>query len=505
MKSILEFIEEKIITARGHVNPHIAKRYEAWFKENNFKDELNIILNLTNFLPEDAPFKERIYCIRNNITDRVKCMLPTCNNDTNFHNSVYQQYCSIECRSLSEETKIKTKNTCIEKYGADNISKSNFGRKKISESLKGNKKTIIANKTIVYNRHKENFHAKAKNANLEIKSYSAEINGEDRILKCKECENEFKLGDFKFLSNGLRCPFCLPKRESKLELIICKFLKDLGVDYLRNDRKTFGCEIDILIPEFKLGIEIDGILWHSFGKSKYSYLNNYEKENKNHLLEKRNILKEEGYTLLRFTDIEINNPVKLEIIKSFINGKLGLHKKIFARKCELRSISQSELNSFLENNHLIGPINSKIKYGLFHNNELVMIASFGKKRFSKTNDWELYRLCSKNNYTIVGGFSKLIKRFKKDYPTEKLYSFIDMRFSTGKGFEKIGFKIESYSPPNYFYFNRKTKDFKKRYQAQKHKLSTFLEFFDENLSETENMYNHDYRKFYDCGNIVMYY
>ena len=41
-----------------------------------------------------------------------------------------------------------------------------------------------------------------------------------------------------------------------------------------------------------------------------------------------------------------------------------------------------------------------------------------------------------------------------------------------------------------------------RDRFQKHKLKDLLETFDERLTEEENMLENDYRKIYDCGNLV---
>ena len=37
---------------------------------------------------------------------------------------------------------------------------------------------------------------------------------------------------------------------------------------------------------------------------------------------------------------------------------------------------------------------------------------------------------------------------------------------------------------------------------QNHKLKDLLETLDERLTEEENMFENDYRKIYDCGNLV---
>jgi hypothetical protein len=38
----------------------------------------------------------------------------------------------------------------------------------------------------------------------------------------------------------------------------------------------------------------------------------------------------------------------------------------------------------------------------------------------------------------------------------------------------------------------------------KHKLKNLLDIFDETLSETQNMRNNGYRKYYDCGSLKVY-
>lgn len=499
-----KFIDTNLITSRGHVNPHICKAPEKWFRRNNSLDVLKSIIVRTAFLDKDVLFKERIFCIRNDINSAITCARPGCNNSTNFHNSMskYQNYCSMTCRSNSEDVKEKTKKTCMDKFGADNISKSETGRKLLSNSLKGNEKTILANKRINFERNYKTASKKIKDANLAVVKFDPRFNGPDKILKCNVCEEDFRLGDYPFLTNGLRCPFCFPKRESAVELKICHFLDELGIKYIRNDRKTFGVEVDILILESKLAIEVDGVLWHSFGTSKYSYIDNAASENKNVHLRKNEILTEHGFTLLRFTDLEIKNDTKFAIIKSLILGKIGKHKKIFARKCKIETISQQQLSEFLDKNHLNGSSKAPTRFGLFYGELLVMVISFGKRRFAKSDAHELYRLCSLRDHTIVGGFSKLLSHSKRVIETDIL-SFIDRRFSDGRGFKAVGFELVRATPPNYFYWHHKTGVVFNRYKAQKHKLKTLLgDSFKADLTETQNMYNSGYRKFYDCGNYV---
>ena len=131
--------------------------------------------------------------------------------------------------------------------------------------------------------------------------------------------------------------------------------------------------------------------------------------------------------------------------------------------------------------------------------------TFGKSRYGKNYDWELLRFCNKKYTSVIGGASKLFKHFTKSN-TGIIVSYADMRRSTGNLYDTLGFELSHISEPNYWYWNKK-KDLilESRIKYQKHKLGNILEEYDANLTESENMYNNDYRKIYDCGNQVWEY
>lgn len=79
-------------------------------------------------------------------------------------------------------------------------------------------------------------------------------------------------------------------------------------------------------------------------------------------------------------------------------------------------------------------------------------------------------------------------------------SYAIHRFSQGKIYELLGFKLDKISKPNYWYIRKD--EIKSRVQCQKHKLSKILKKFDENMSEDENMKANGYMRIYDCGNRV---
>ncbi|MBR4316363.1 MAG: hypothetical protein IKP65_05305 [Alphaproteobacteria bacterium] len=132
---------------------------------------------------------------------------------------------------------------------------------------------------------------------------------------------------------------------------------------------------------------------------------------------------------------------KQEIVKDRIKSILDIYdKKIYARKCEIKEIDIQTSNEFLETNHLQGKDNSSIRLGLFYENELISVMTFSKPRFNKHFNYELLRFASKTGYKVVGGASKLLEAFKRQYKGS-IISYADRRYSNGRLYETIGFEL----------------------------------------------------------------
>jgi len=311
--------------------------------------------------------------------------------------------------------------------------------------------------------------------------------------KCLRCNSVIKTD--KINPHSIFCE-CLKHRSSYEDEIIdwLKSIKDFNIiknsPFYENEKLKF--EIDIYLPDFKIGIDFHGVYWHS---EIYKDKNYHQKKFK--------FFKEQGIFLIQVFENEW--VVKSKIIKSIILSKLGHTNKIFARKCTVSLISQKELKIFLEENHIQGFIGAKIKIGLKYKNELVMVATFGKNRFKKDNEYELLRLCSKCGITVTGGFAKLLNYLKINYNISSLVSFVDVRLFSGNGYRNVGFEQVELTKPNYFYFKKFDSNYTlhNRIKFQKHKLYKKLDIFDETLSEHKNMLNNGYLRIFDAGNIKM--
>ncbi len=296
---------------------------------------------------------------------------------------------------------------------------------------------------------------------------------------------------------GQGCPMCTILSSSQ-EIEICKLLDNFNIQYIQSDRTILGGkELDIYIQSHNLAIEFNGIYWHSEGNGKgRSYHLNKTKE-----CSDRNI------QLLHIFENEWDNHIKKEIWKSIIINKLGIcSQKIFARKCTINEVDNKTVKQFLLNNHLQGHTPSSINIGLYYENELVSLMTFGKSRYNKSYQYELIRFCNKLNTLVTGGASKIFKYFIRNYNPDSLISYADMRYSNGTLYENLGFiKLKS-STPNYFYFHKSNKlKLMSRVQFQKHKLNDKLELFDTSMTEYQNMLNNGYDRIWDCGNGVYEY
>ena len=104
---------------------------------------------------------------------------------------------------------------------------------------------------------------------------------------------------------------------------------------------------------------------------------------------------------------------KPQVVESMIRNLLHKNtERIFARKCDIRCVSGEDAYTFISANHRQPGVHSKVRLGLYYNNELVSIMTFGKMRHtlgSNSEDlsdcWELVRFCNKLNTSVVGGAS----------------------------------------------------------------------------------------------------
>ena len=281
---------------------------------------------------------------------------------------------------------------------------------------------------------------------------------------------------------------------SLVEKEISAYLHFLNVSHTTGDWDLLETkEIDIYIPAYKLAIEVNGLYWHSWSPG------DAKPEFKNKHLEKTLALSTIGIELLHVTDFEWKH--KQEIVKNIIKSKLNLNKKIYARKCKLAQITRAEEKLFLTEYHLQGYVPSHTAWGLYLDDQLLQIVTVGKPRYAKQYDLEILRLCTAKNTTVVGGLSRLIRAIKTYYGSnKKIITYCDRDKSHGRGYLAAGFLLESITGPSYCWTDGNVPI--NRQKCQKKNLLRWLPSFDVQLSESSNMFNAKYRRYWNCGNYI---
>jgi hypothetical protein len=147
-----------------------------------------------------------------------------------------------------------------------------------------------------------------------------------------------------------------------------------------------------------------------------------------------------------------------EKVQSRLYSQFEKTTRIHGRETIVKSINNEELVAFLSKNHLNVPLKAKYKYGLFKENDLLAVMSFSKSRAIKRDgiayrSFELLRFCSKLNYTVVGGFSKLLNHFILKLSPDDIMTYVDKDWSDGSAYEQAGFQLEGQLKSMIFYLD----------------------------------------------------
>lgn len=392
----------------------------------------------------------------------------------------------------SDCIKAKVAQTCSERYGTRNYGSSNeaiFNR--VSDPLKFDK--FLQFKSDVRDYIETNFKKPtlwdiADNIGVTISTVSYYVN-------LNSCQDLIKYR-----------PLLM---EDQVYKFVCNICKDYNVE--RHNRTAIApFEIDIYIPELKLGFEVNPTYTHN---SSISTIWSNKIIDRNYHKNKTVACNKVGIHLFHIFGYQWNH--KQDIVKSMICVLCGaIPNKVYARNTVIREVSDSNSRYFLNQNHIQGYTKSKIRLGLYLDDTLVSLMTFSHPRgslgYNKKYDsdvWELTRFCSLKDTIVVGGASKLFKYFISNNKFSKIISFSDSSYADGGVYKILGFNASSTTPPNYTWVNLQDDSALNRISCQKSKLKRlFGDGVDiENKTESEIMIEHGYVKIYNSGLIKWVY
>lgn len=293
---------------------------------------------------------------------------------------------------------------------------------------------------------------------------------------------------------------------SKQEAQIAESLRERGFKVQTSARNLIKSqhgkwyEIDIYLPDYNLGIEVNGLYWHSVeGMSSHE---NYYKDPKLYHLQKTQAAERAGIQLIHLfeDDIRDNYDLVVDLIcsKAEQRGAPTQRQRIFARKCKVITPNPKQRKQFYNDNHIQGDGYGK-PLALTFEGEIVAMMSIQEAPVN-TRDagaYVLNRYATKRGFRIIGGFDKLLKAFNI---TGEIISYADRTVSDGKLYLSDGWEQVEISEPDYKYVYKWKRYHKFNFRKDRFEKSSNLKF-EEGLTEDQLAQLNGLLKIFDCGKI----
>lgn len=177
-------------------------------------------------------------------------------------------------------------------------------------------------------------------------------------------------------------------------------------------------------------------------------------------------------------------------------------RPVYARKCELRAIDHKEADAFEDLYHLQGKCRGQTHcYGLYYNNDLVSVMTFGTPRWNRSYEYELLRLCTRSDIKVIGGAERMLKRFIQDHHPKSIISYCDISKFSGDVYTRIGFTRLKDTDPNLVWSKGK-KHITNNLLMRRGFDQLFNTNYGKGTSNNELMIQHGWKPVYDCGQMV---
>lgn len=213
---------------------------------------------------------------------------------------------------------------------------------------------------------------------------------------------------------------------STQEDMVCSILDKLEIDYIVNDRTTIeNVELDIVIPSYRLAIEVNGVYWHS------TFFDDRNPVNRH--INKYVICRDSGIVLLQLTDWEVNN--RLSQVEDYIYRILNVfeHEILLDDTFSLKNINYDEYHSFCEKHSITIPFeDDSYSYYSIVDDENNAIVCFREKESTV------------NNIVLLSGVN--VKGLEEYLSSKFSYVVYDNRFHSFTSYTDI-------LPPEYLYWS----------------------------------------------------
>lgn len=287
---------------------------------------------------------------------------------------------------------------------------------------------------------------------------------------------------------GKGCKQCANKKfVSAPEEEIYQYVNTL-VSAIQTDRLILkGSELDIYVPSKKIGIEFNGLYWHSENSSINARTRHRAKWS---------AAKEAGVQLIQiWEDDWKRNP---ELVKRMLAYKLGVSQErtVYARKTQIRESTRKTAQTFFTENHIQGYAAGSYYLSLIEDSHPEKIIAMLTLRKDKENALNIIRYAT--SCSVVGGFTKLLTYAERTYNPDKFITFADHCVSDGGLYENNGFIADKELPPDYMYVVHGERKHKFGYRLTRFRNDPNLKF-EEGLTERELAALNNLPRIWDAG------
>lgn len=293
----------------------------------------------------------------------------------------------------------------------------------------------------------------------------------------------------KGLGNGL-CTVCNPvgTTPSVKEVELRDFVTSVYPGEVVHGHRD-GYELDIYLPGIGVGLEYNGLYWHS-----------ERFKDRGYHLAKTEHFRDRGIRVYHVWEDDWIH--RNAIVRSQVANWLGATvDRLMAREGEVRVVrDRSLVRSFLDSSHIQGYVRSSLAIGLFIGGELASLMTFdhSEGRLSMPSDeWNLSRFCNRPGTVVAGAASRLLAHFERQNSPRRVITFADREWSVGGLYDRLGFRQVHVTGPNYKYVVGGRRVNKQRFTKER----LVREGHDPSLSESEITRSMGLTRIWDCGQI----
>lgn len=277
--------------------------------------------------------------------------------------------------------------------------------------------------------------------------------------KCRLCGSVFTTsristkGSTEF--QKCECQLTQNPYKSHRELEVYDWLVSKGLNVLQASRRVLkNLELDIYIPDQQIAFEFNGMYFHSSGG------NNPSKKQRSYHSTKTTLALQEGIKCYHIWD-----DCPDDLMYSILESKLGLSHRVYARTLSLQELTPAQGSAFFQESHADGNNSAATKYlALVDTSATVYCCmSLMQRRIQATNvvHWEIGRFANRKHFTVVGGYSKLLKYavgYLKSQGINELVSYCNRDLSPDPNstfYAKQGFEFLGDTGNIYWYYTNK--------------------------------------------------